>query len=158
MKEKRGTIIVYTDGSFKKKQNIIKAGYGIYYPNGELSNVSEKYTNDPTNNRAELYAIYKALTDINEKYKYDKIILYTDSKYCINSLTIDIKNWEVNGWKTANKKDVKNQDLIKPIYQILKKNNGKISFEHVMSHGKICDDVTHNNSIVDKLAQMGCEL
>ena len=55
-------IIVFTDGSCIKNTNSIKCGYGIYFPNNELANVSKKLKLLPlTNQRAELMAIYKCL-------------------------------------------------------------------------------------------------
>jgi len=61
-----------------------------------------------TNNRMELIAVINALNLINNK---SKISIYTDSKYIINGITIWMKNWKKNNWKTSNKKIVKNKDL-----------------------------------------------
>ncbi|MAH78654.1 MAG: ribonuclease HI [Rickettsiales bacterium TMED254] len=61
-----------------------------------------------TNNRMELIAVINALNLINNK---SKISIYTDSKYIINGITIWMKNWKKNNWKTGNKKIVKNKDL-----------------------------------------------
>ena len=41
------------------------------------------------------------------------INIYTDSKYLKDGITIWIKKWKLNGWKTSNKKKVKNSDLWK---------------------------------------------
>ncbi len=70
---------VYTDGACSKGKNI-RAGYGIYFPNKEFDNISRPFTHEPlTNQRAELYAIYKAIKIITMKNnKYD-INIYTDS-------------------------------------------------------------------------------
>ena len=61
-----------------------------------------------TNNRMELIAVINALNLIKNK---SKISIYTDSKYIINGITIWMKNWKKNNWKTSNKKIVKNKDL-----------------------------------------------
>ena len=98
-------LIIFTDGACTKNGKAdAKAGMGIYFPNNELKNISEKFTQSPiTNQRAELYAIYIALSKaVQEINKYNKIVFYSDSMYSIKSLTEWIKNWEKNGWKTAN--------------------------------------------------------
>ena len=56
----------------------------------------------------ELMAPIRALGKIK---KASKIIIYTDSTYLKNGITIWIKNWEKNGWQSANKKPIKNKDL-----------------------------------------------
>lgn len=154
-------IMVYTDGSLSRKKekdgNItVYCGYGILYPNGELPNVSRIFKNgEPTNNRAELQAIYVALIQIGKKYIYNKIKIYSDSKYCIQSLTEYITKWVKNGWMTSQNKPVENQDIIKPIYNIMRKQKDKIEFVHVKAHTKNTDDMTKYNAQVDKLAKLG---
>jgi len=62
MKEQKDIIKVFTDWSYTKNKTSVKCGYGIYFPNNELANISKKFNKPPiTNNRAELYAIYKAI-------------------------------------------------------------------------------------------------
>jgi ribonuclease HI len=156
-------VVVYTDGSCVRKLNdknetILMCGYGIYFPNKELPNVSRPFINNPpTNNRAELQAIYVALIQIKKQYNYKKIYIYTDSQYCISSLTKDVLNWEKNGWINAKKQPVKNQDIIKPLHNIIKKQRDKIVFVHVKAHTNKQDEFSVNNSIVDKLAKKGGE-
>ncbi len=106
-------IIVYTDGSCIKGKKTL-CGYGIYFPNKELNNVSRPFKYTPlTNQRSELYAIYKALKLITTYIKdFKTIYIYSDSDYSIKSLTIWINNWKKNNWKTASNKPVLNQDII----------------------------------------------
>ncbi len=160
-----GKIIeIFTDGSFKKLKNKqVLCGYGIYFPNGELDNVSRAFIHEPlTNQRAELYAILKALRNLEkEKIKYDEVMIYTDSEYSIKSLTIWYKKWEKNKWKSAKGESVMNQDIIRPIIKILEKkkkeNNGvdKINFTHVRSHTGKQDYESLSNEMADKLANEG---
>lgn len=147
-------IIVFTDGACTANGGKnAKGGIGVYFPNAELENISEKFTQSPiTNQRAELSAIYKALKLITDKLEFNKIIIITDSRYSIKSLTEWIKNWEKNEWKTANKKPVKNLDLIKPIYSILKKYDNRIKFNHVRSHTGKKDFNSLGNAMADELA------
>lgn len=61
-----------------------------------------------TNNRMELMAAIQALNALNQRCEVD---LHTDSQYVRQGITGWINNWKRNGWKTANKKPVKNADL-----------------------------------------------
>ncbi len=63
---------------------------------------------ETTNNRMELSAVIYALETLKRACDID---LYTDSKYVMEGLTKWMENWKKRGWKTANKKPVKNQDL-----------------------------------------------
>lgn len=152
------TVIVYTDGSYMKTKTGSLCGYGIYFPNGEIANISKKFTKTPlTNQRAELYAIYKAIKAISKKIKFNKIEIYTDSEYSIKSLTQWIISWKKNGWKTANNKQVLNQDIIKKIDKKLTKYEGKINFTHVRSHTGKSDKHSLGNEQADKLATDGAK-
>ena len=149
-------IEVYTDGSCMRKKTGTLCGYGIHFPNGEINDVSRKFTHEPlTNQRAELYAIYVALILINKKLVYDKIIVYSDSEYSIKCMTTWINVWKKNDWKTASNKEVKNQDIIKPLHNIMKSFGGKIEFVHVMSHTGNTDKLSVGNEVADKLATNG---
>lgn len=61
-----------------------------------------------TNNRMELMAAIKALESLKRAVPVD---LYTDSTYVRDGITKWLPSWKANGWKTAAKKPVKNQDL-----------------------------------------------
>ena len=65
-------------------------------------------TNDTTNNRMELTAAIEALKALKEPCE---VCLTTDSTYVKDGITQWLVNWKKNGWKTAAKKPVKNQDL-----------------------------------------------
>lgn len=146
---------VFTDGSCMKKKNII-GGYGIYFPNKELPNISRKFTHEPiTNQRAELYAIYVALILIKKNINFDKIIIYTDSDYSIKCITVWGKDWIKNNWKTSTNQSVKNQDIIKPLLDIYLKMKDKIEFIHVNSHTGNTDYKSLGNAEADKLATTG---
>jgi len=153
---KKSNVIVYTDGSCMKGSDGPKCGYGVHFPNKELKDLSRKFKHAPlTNQRAELYAIYKALKKITKNIKFDVIDIYSDSEYSIKSLTIWINTWKQNNWKTANKKEVLNQDLIKKIDEILQKYPNKIKFTHVRSHTGGLDKHSIGNDVADKLATAG---
>jgi len=63
---------------------------------------------ETTNNRMEMMAAIKALESLKRTVPVD---LYTDSTYVRDGITKWLPGWKSNGWKTAAKKPVKNQDL-----------------------------------------------
>jgi ribonuclease HI len=147
-------IIVFTDGSFISKLN--KCGYGVLFPNKEFKNISRKFTHEPlTNQRAELYAIYKAIKRVNDSDINLPIKIFSDSEYSIKSLTIWIKTWKKNNWKSSTGKSVMNQDIIKDIDELMTTHKGRIEFQHVRAHTGKQDTDSKNNDIVDKLAKDG---
>lgn len=149
-------IIAFTDGSCIKNKLGIFCGYGVHFPNKELTDISRSFEHVPlTNQRTELYAIYKAIKKVCEKYTFKTMTIYSDSEYSIKSLTIWIKTWKKNGWKTANKKPVLNIDLIQKIDELIANCNGKILFTHVRAHTGLQDDVSKGNDVADTLAKNG---
>lgn len=64
---------------------------------------------ETTNNRMEMMAVIKALEALTTRKKV--VHLYTDSKYVMDGVTRWLEGWKARGWKTADKKPVKNQDL-----------------------------------------------
>jgi ribonuclease HI len=97
---------IYTDGGSRGNPGI--GGWGAYitFTAGEHEVYgSEKET---TNNRMELMAAIKALTYCDDN---SHVVLNTDSTYVRDGITQWINNWKRNGWRTAAKKPVKNQDL-----------------------------------------------
>jgi ribonuclease HI len=149
-------IIIFTDGSFIKNKKDTLCGYGVYFPNGEYKNISKKFIIKPlTNQRAELYAIYKAIKKVHINKKIYNIIIYSDSEYSIKSLTIWIKNWKNNNWKSSKGQDVLNQDIIKKIDKLIEKYKGTVKFIHVKAHTNNKDKLSLWNDEADKLAKAG---
>ena len=107
---------IYTDGACLGNPGPGGWAFIIKYNGGKIKEFSgsEKYT---TNNKMELTAAIKAV-----KYFKKKIIIniYTDSKYLKDGITTWIKKWKINGWKTSNKKKVKNSDLWKLLEEGIK--------------------------------------
>ena len=99
-------IKIYNDGSC-----IGNPGNGgwsaIIINNGKKTQIKGSKKNT-TNNQMELLAPIKALKKIP---KDSKVQIFTDSKYVKSGITEWIHNWKKNGWKTANKKKVKNIEL-----------------------------------------------
>ncbi|HEX3675624.1 MAG TPA: ribonuclease HI [Rhizomicrobium sp.] len=61
-----------------------------------------------TNNRMELMAVIRALDAVK---KSSPVTIHTDSRYVMDGATKWLPRWKANGWKTADKKPVKNEDL-----------------------------------------------
>ena len=102
---------VYCDGSCRNngKPNAT-GGIGIWFSENDPRNVSERFETDPTNNRAELYALQKTFKILQNET--GTINVYSDNEYSIKCLTVWIANWEKSGWKNAKKKPVVNKELI----------------------------------------------
>ena len=99
-------IKIYTDGSCL--ENPGNGGWAaIIINNGQKTNIKGSKKNT-TNNQMELLAPIEALKKIP---KGSKVQIFTDSKYVKSGITEWIYNWKKNGWKTANKQEVKNKDL-----------------------------------------------
>ena len=72
-----------------------------------------------TNNRMELMAVIQALSALKTTCN---ISLYTDSQYVMKGITEWLKDWKINGWRTANKKQpVKNSDLWQQLDELAQK-------------------------------------
>jgi ribonuclease HI len=99
-------IIIYTDGACSGNPG--PGGWGAYIDNAGLVTELSGREEDTTNNRMELKAVIEALNSFTSKTNLN---LYTDSKYVMDGSSKWIENWKKNGWKTAQKKAVKNQDL-----------------------------------------------
>ena len=99
-------IKVYTDGSCL--ENPGKGGWAaiIINDSGRIEIKGSK--ENTTNNQMELTAPIMALKKIPQG---SKVQIFTDSKYVKSGITEWIHNWKKNGWKTADKKEVKNKNL-----------------------------------------------
>ena len=99
-------IKVYTDGSCLKNPG--KGGWAaiIINDSGRIEIKGSK--ENTTNNQMELTAPIMALKKIPQG---SKVQIFTDSKYVKSGITEWIYNWKKNGWKTADKKEVKNKNL-----------------------------------------------
>jgi ribonuclease HI len=111
--------------------------------------VKELHGSDPqtTNNRMELMAAIQALESLNRP---SQVRLYTDSTYVLNGITKWVAGWERNGWRTAAKKPVKNDDLWRRLVQAM--DGHEISWQWVKGHAG-----DEGNERADELARLGIE-
>ena len=149
-------LIIYTDGScINNGQPNATAGIGVYFGKNDPKNLSEKFTDQPTNQRAELYAVIKALDIIYDNPEYNnkltKIIIYTDSEYTIKCITKWIHSWLQNNWQTSNGEMVKNKKYIECLYKLTKQFKN-VDFKHVRSHTGKLDIHSIGNQEADRLA------
>ena len=99
-------IKIYTDGSCIGNPG--NGGWAAIIINDEKKIKIKGSKKNTTNNQMELLAPIKALKKIS---KGSKVQIFTDSKYVKLGITEFIHNWKNNGWKTANKQQVKNKEL-----------------------------------------------
>ena len=135
------TISIYTDGACSGNPGI--GGWGVVILNNKKIIEIHGGTNKTTNNQMELTAAIEGLKYFSEERK---ITLYTDSKYVKDGITSWINKWKVNGWKTTNKKPVKNKTLWIKLNNQIEKHN--ITWKWVKGH-----DGNKYNEFADLLAR-----
>lgn len=108
------TVTIYTDGACSGNPG--PGGWGVVMFYGEHRKELHGGEADTTNNRMELMAAISALESLKRPCIVD---LHTDSQYVKNGITSWIHNWKRNGWRTADKKPVKNDELWKRLDQAL---------------------------------------
>ena len=99
-------VIVHTDGACSGNPG--PGGWGAILKFGDVEKELKGGEAHTTNNRMELMAAISALEALKKPCTVD---LYTDSQYVRQGITGWINGWKKNGWRTADKKPVKNIDL-----------------------------------------------
>ncbi|KAF0449841.1 ribonuclease H-like protein [Gigaspora margarita] len=85
VKNDLNSLQVWTDGSvFENGTTNARAGIGVFWKDNDIQNLSEHVPGDQTNNRAEIFAIIRAIEICNDKVK--PLNIMTDSKYVINAM------------------------------------------------------------------------
>jgi ribonuclease HI len=134
------TVEIFTDGACKGNPG--PGGWGAVIRSGlhekDLSG-GEKLT---TNNRMELMAAIEALNALKRPCH---VILTTDSNYVKDGITKWVFGWQKNGWKTADKKPVKNAELWQALVEATRRH--RIDWRWVKGHNGHPD-----NERADRLA------
>lgn len=99
-------VAIFTDGACKGNPGA--GGWGVLLRMGAHERELSGGEAQTTNNRMEMTAVLRALEALKEPCK---VTLHTDSRYVIDGMTKWIFGWIKKGWKTADNKPVKNEDL-----------------------------------------------
>ena len=121
-------VIIHTDGACKGNPG--PGGWGAILQTGG-GHEKELCGGEPltTNNRMELMGAIRALEALTRPCRVD---LHTDSRYVMDGITKWIGPWKARGWKTAEKKPVKNEDLWRELDRLAAAHT--IRFTHVAGH------------------------
>jgi ribonuclease HI len=101
-----GDVVVYTDGACKGNPG--PGGWGAWLRWGDHEKELFGGEAQTTNNRMELTAVIEALAALK---RHCRVTIHTDSEYVRKGITEWIHAWKTRGWRTADKKPVKNADL-----------------------------------------------
>jgi ribonuclease HI len=131
---------IFTDGACKGNPG--KGGWGTLLRMGEVEKELSGSERETTNNRMELMAAIKGLEALKQPCQ---VTLHTDSRYVLDGITKWVFGWQKKGWKTADNKPVKNEDLWRALLAAVRPH--KIEWVWVKGH-----DGHPENERVDKLA------
>jgi len=134
---------IYTDGACKGNPGV--GGWGALLGwNGRTRELcgGEAHT---TNHRMEMTAVIRALEALTRK---SRVRLHTDSKYVQQGINEWIHSWKKRGWRTADRKPVKNEDLWRRLDQLA----GEHEIEWLWVRGH---DGNPGNERADELANLG---
>ena len=130
-------IIIFTDGS--SFGNPGPGGWGAVILFQREDNVVEIGGNEThtTNNKMELSAAIESLQAVKDKD--GDVVFHTDSTYLMDGITKWIHNWIKRGWKTADKKEVLNQDLWQRLFMLKeeREKKWKIYWKKVPAHSGV---------------------
>ena len=137
------TVSLYTDGACKGNPG--KGGWGVLMRYG--SHEKELFGGEAhtTNNGMELTAIIQGLAALKRPCA---VVIYTDSQYVKNGMEQWIHGWKKNGWKTASKQPVKNEDLWQQLDRLAAQH--QIQWQWVRGHAGHTE-----NERADALANQG---
>ena len=102
-------VIIYTDGACRGNPG--PGGWGVLLVYGDIRKMLKGAEEDTTNNRMELMAAIKGLQALSKRHEPCRVDLYTDSQYVRGGITSWITGWKARGWRTADRKPVKNIEL-----------------------------------------------
>lgn len=138
-------VLIHTDGACRGNPG--PGGWGARLEfNGKVKELCGG-EDDTTNNRMELMAAIQALEALKEPCR---VTLYTDSNYVRSGITEWLKGWKAKGWRTADKKPVKNQDLWQRLDAAAAKH--QVDWRWVKGHAG-----DPGNEAADRLANLGLD-
>ena len=110
-------------------KEILVLGWGALLKYEDKEKEINGSSGDTTNNIMELTAVIEALKQLNRACQ---IVITTDSNYVKDGITDWINTWKINGWKTANKKPVKNKELWIKLDELVSQHT--ITWEWIKGH------------------------
>ena len=122
---------LYTDGACSGNPGPGGWAFVLKHPKSGSALEQAGAEPDTTNNRMELEAVIQGLTALTAPSRVD---LYSDSQYVLNGLKEWMAAWKARGWKTADKKPVKNQDLWLKLDTL--KSRHEIHFHWIRGHSE----------------------
>lgn len=135
----QSNITIYTDGA--ARGNPGPAGWGVLVFDGNKKHEFGGRSDHATNNQMELTAAIEALKYLEKNNIKGEVEIFADSKYVIHGVTEWIHNWLKNGWKSANKKPVMNQELWQELHRL--NSTTKPKWSYVAGHS----DHEHNDRV-----------
>ena len=114
MPAKRGLVEIFTDGACRGNPG--PGGWGAVLRYGTHEKDLSGGEAETTNNRMELMAAIRALEALKRPMK---VRLTTDSQYLKQGITAWLPSWKARGWRTADRKPVKNRDLWQRLEAVL---------------------------------------
>ena len=136
---------IYTDGACKGNPG--PGGWGAFLKYGEHERELFGGEAHTTNNRMELLGVISALAALTRSCE---VTIHTDSQYVKNGIETWIHGWKKNGWKTAAKQPVKNEDLWKMLDEQVARH--QVQWRWVKGHAG-----NPGNERADQLANRGVE-
>lgn len=137
---------IFTDGACKGNPG--PGGWGVWLKSGGHEKELFGGEAQTTNNRMELTAVIEALASLKKRCRVE---LHTDSQYVQLGITEWLPNWVRRGWKTAERKPVKNADLWQRLNALAGEHD--VDWRWVRGHAGI-----DGNERADQLANRGVEL
>lgn len=141
------TIKIYSDGACRGNPGPGGWGTLLIYKGHEKTLYGGEI--NTTNNRMELQAVISGLTALKPEFK-GNVEVHTDSKYVQQGMQSWIHGWKKNGWKTSDKKPVKNADLWQTLDALAQKQ--QVSWHWVKGHAGHPE-----NERADQLANLGID-
>ena len=121
------SIEIFTDGACSGNPG--PGGWGAILRYGKTEKEMSGGQLQTTNNQMEVKAVIEALKSLKEPCQ---ITLYSDSQYVVRGMTEWVPNWEAQGWRTAAKKPVANQELWQELVEQAKRH--QIRYQWVKGH------------------------
>ena len=118
---------IFTDGA--RKGNPGPGGWGAVLRSGATEKEISGGEAQTTNNRMEMMAAIEALNALKRPCS---VTIYTDSKYVMDGITKWVFGWQKNGWRTADRKPVKNGDLWQAL--VAAQARHKVAWQWVKGH------------------------